>query len=1300
MGEVTFKNGKELPQKKNKKKHYWWRYLLTFLGGFLFCIGVIGGGAAIFGTVMSTREVVSMFGLDPDVYLTAQYLNDTLLNSITRLANAKFETLGDLEEVTPFIKTTIENLNTDVFEPNLHYSFDWDELKTKPFELNPYSSRPATEYDKTISLGDYIPKAIKEGVTLVSFMGDESEMDKIMKVFLYNTSRGTNGELIFGEPYSLADIIDNNVFATKMDDLRFKDIVDLGDSPFAAQMGDWTIDEFSSNPDAKIKGLKIGLLFSDEDAADNPLISTLKGKYTDKDGNEQDWTIEALTDFSNIEGLKINQILDVTDTSGLLYSIKDKSLKDLENPHFADSLLLSDIFSNPSGILGVLAERNCYQDEFDHYFNEYGNEKLANVHYFYGSGSPEKQTFANLKPRDYSTNYDGDVYLDNSTTPKSLWIYELYGWRKVTGFTVGDLNDTDKILNIKVSDVFTDYKEGDLIASFKDKTLKELSEITPEEIKIIEIYSFENITGWKKVAEEDKASVISQYAYYTSMNLATEYTGHGVPSVNSPTSHAQAEDQATNTVGDLYHDLDSDDYYIKTKEGNSLLSAIYTKNNDVTIGDLSDMDEIKDLKVSDVFTDFQEGDFISNFKDKTLQELSELSPDDIKLTEIYTLDSITGWKKVNEEDEVATVNLYDGYVADGKASIHEKNGVPTCKTPANAQVEDKDNNVIGDLCHDTLNDDYYIKVGEGNRLFSSLYEDNHDITVGDLSNFETIEGIELSAVLDAGTDPILNALFSLEDEYHNPIKVTVGNVSEKIQLLKLKDVVTVDDPDSMLARIITAVGNRKLNDLEEGFNDLTLGQIFVIDEFSPQVLQTLQGKKLSELDQVLDELTVKDVMNITVGDVYIDLDATVGEEMYIYHQDGWKQVKPADYTQEYNDYFVNTVDADNNPVLCYINSGKCNYYEGNGAPTLVEDPVTHNPLNARDTLYSVKDVLINDSDTLIDDLKNNLTLKDVCEIDDNSPEVLKQLKDTKLVDISSVIQTFTLREIIGINDSDSPVLKALADVQVFGEGDNNLEFALNHLNLFDVLDTSAFVDKDDTSKMRNAAKINIDLEDSDFDGDDLATGDIKNLCESINFDFEHYQGLPNTKFVLDKGVKKAFVDWCCSYSYNEAGTNDYINAAYHMVTGNNMDSEQIAAIKDGKFEFTYLDHKITIKGYCAKEITAQFWFLFTEDGEEFDAINERYILKEGLTYDINDMSKLTDNMTYHIQKETLFDLEEAGLLALPEGMDLTKTLKNMVIPGYPDPIVVAIPHAGEQVGSLTIKKLLEVVKELLPYISE
>ena len=182
MGQVTLKNGDNVPKAKPKVKHYWWRYLLTFLGGFTFCLLLIGGGLAITGTVIKSSQLISMFGGNPNDILAIEYQDQSILNMILSLTRKRFDTLGDIDSVTPMISKFVNETLNPMLDENIHFTFDWDEMKTKPFVIQD-TGRPATEVDPSETLGDYIPRTMKANITLASFI--TGEVSGVLKYFLY-----------------------------------------------------------------------------------------------------------------------------------------------------------------------------------------------------------------------------------------------------------------------------------------------------------------------------------------------------------------------------------------------------------------------------------------------------------------------------------------------------------------------------------------------------------------------------------------------------------------------------------------------------------------------------------------------------------------------------------------------------------------------------------------------------------------------------------------------------------------------------------------------------------------------------------------------------------------------------------------------------------------------------------------------------------------------------------------------------------------------------------------------------------
>lgn len=354
---VTLKNGKKVPEANDKKKkRYWWRYLLTFMAGGVFATGATIGTVLITASAVHTRDLIQMVGMNPEEILGADYLNLSILDTVKTLSTKKFETLGDLDAVSPMIGTTFKGRINEILEQNLNYSLNWDELKIKPFALPVTSGRPATEVDPNEALGDYIPRALKQGITLASFLDKEGTATGIERLFLY--PKNGDGNFDTSNPYCIDDFLQPGFIDTLKNNIKIGDVVENIDSnPFLAQMKDWGINDFS---DTKIKNeIKLGPLFSDmteEQKNQNPILNAI-----------EDWSIGTFLDMNNIMGLELQQVIDLRTATGLMASLKSKTLSELKTGNFIDNIYLGDIFPNPpaNSIMANLVAANIKVGDLD-----------------------------------------------------------------------------------------------------------------------------------------------------------------------------------------------------------------------------------------------------------------------------------------------------------------------------------------------------------------------------------------------------------------------------------------------------------------------------------------------------------------------------------------------------------------------------------------------------------------------------------------------------------------------------------------------------------------------------------------------------------------------------------------------------------------------------------------------------------------------------------------------------------------------------------------------------------------------
>lgn len=355
MAEITRKDGGSVAPKREKRKHNGWKYFLMWFVGFISCIVTIGLAVVITGSVIKLKDLVAMTGGDPNEYVGEEFINDTLLSAITKLTTRKFETLGDLNKVSPIIEKTVTETVNPALRDAIGFEFDWNELSIKPFQLDSSSSRPDTEYDHTESITDYIPRAVESGITLYNFFDDPSDIDGLLEYLCYGLKEEPEGSghyvIDTDHKNTLYDIMqDPNAFMNNIiNAITLGSIVDTSSNPFLAQMNDYTINDLSDM--SKITSLEIGPLFDgNPDAANNPLIQTIITNH---------WTIDDLCDFDNIMSLKISDVLDVSGSSAFLQAIGNNTFNELTAPGFVDGLLLSDLFPDAGGIVKALADTGC-----------------------------------------------------------------------------------------------------------------------------------------------------------------------------------------------------------------------------------------------------------------------------------------------------------------------------------------------------------------------------------------------------------------------------------------------------------------------------------------------------------------------------------------------------------------------------------------------------------------------------------------------------------------------------------------------------------------------------------------------------------------------------------------------------------------------------------------------------------------------------------------------------------------------------------------------------------------------------
>lgn len=767
------------------------------------------------------------------------------------------------------------------------------------------------------------------------------------------------------------------------------------------------------------------------------------------------------------------------------------------------------------------------------------------------------------------------------------------------------------------------------------------------------------------------------------------------------------------TIGDL------NDTNIKTLEIGKLFTDEEAKNNKLLqtikakgwkISDLTDFSNITGLKLEEVIdttkTDFLKA--IGGYKfdeimangfveglplkdlfpkaDGVLKALANMTYKDDQGEHYYTVGDL------NNNNRVLALKISDIFTG-----LKEGDILYSFKDDTLKEISEKDISTVRiiDIFPDYKNNSILKAVVD----LKGIDEETNKpkATIGDLTNQETINSIPLSAVVTAGDNVVLNSLINL--------KSTIGNLSSNIEKLTLKDVIDIGtDPTSMIYKIATseALKDCPITSIGAKFSSLKISDLFNIDEkSSPQVLIALKDTALNDLSNAMKDLRVKDMMKIYPGDIYKRALGGDAYEYYILHSEDWEKVPNEELSEELAAYYTKDTG--------YIAKKEAKEFTGTDVPSKTDTELKD--AKPRDSLYAVGNTVINDSAAMIIALKNSLALKDVVDIDENSPQVLQSLKYTKLVDIPERISELKLSDIINIDPaSSSNIMNILAGVTVFGEGNNNLQHALENLNIIELFG-DAMYEKDEKAASRNSIRISFTPFDDDVNkgaivegsnADVLAKGIINNTAKNKDENI----------FVYDSGNNNYYYDYVYSASeYSAAAINPAVREAYKYVTGSDYKGTETFDEKNNSLTATIkmiyqekdVFYQVKIESIKRQKINMTYWFMLTtakkndedESYEKFSDIDKYFVLKEGYSYTVNSMSKFTDNMFNHVKTENLQSLHDAGLITDPDPenpIPFNATLNDKIM-GSDN------PYGGRTFGSLTINELIDLINRILPYIS-
>lgn len=651
MSKVTLKNGKNIGQHIDPPKRMGWRYFLIWFAGFLSAGLIVGIVAIVLSTSFSTREIISMFGGDPNAILQPYYQDLSIIRTITDVASRKYETLGDIYQITPMVKTMFDEYVNPVLEKELHYKYPWEEISIKPFKT-PAEPRSDGSIDPSEDLPTYLGRAIKEGVYLANFItGDHPNL---MNIFLYPKDSSDNFD--YDHPYSLMDFIDadSTFFNNIINSIKVKDVTGTTGVPLIDDedgIGNWGLNEFT---DTKINSLPLSLLL-DPDSV-NPLIVKLR----------DNWTVGDLRDEDNFKNLLLSEVITIDSSSPkMLQKLAELgyTIGQLESTNLYNVLKVEDVFDvGEEGLLAALG--GFYLSDLE------DDDTILGL--YVGDIFPPKEgrdsivdKFADKTLSELSTMDVNDIKLSDIFSEADINASKILKALIATDseITIGDITDPSTIQSLKIQDILSDEQiaSNNLLDAIKGHTIGAI----PSEINNIKLGKILGID----VGDPDTSQLLKSLAEETITTLP-----NFIDNI---------------TLGDVmdfssYPNLDNDD--VKGAKINDLNSLINKLKNHLKLKDVVDIDasspwilrQLKDkylYELDDEISNFKLGDFIEidSSSPLVLQNLATVALDDLEdsMTAL-TLNQIV---PVTSSSPVIIQSLANVTVLDGTSLVSKLNSL-------------------------------------------------------------------------------------------------------------------------------------------------------------------------------------------------------------------------------------------------------------------------------------------------------------------------------------------------------------------------------------------------------------------------------------------------------------------------------------------------------------------------------------------------------------------------------------------------------------------------------------------------
>lgn len=809
MSKVTFKDDKKINQYRPRNKKMWWRYLLVWGSGLLSAFLIVGIVAIVLTTSFTSKEVLTMFGVNVNAVLQPYYQGMSILKLATTLPYLKYETLGDIYNVTPMIKDIFENTINPVLEKEIYFEYNWEEIAIKPFKL-PAEPREDGSIDPSEDLSTYLGRAIKEGVYLKDFIN--GDIPYLVNLFLY--PKDEYGEFDFDDPYCLMDFInaDSDFFNNILNSVKVKDFIEnpSGD-PLLQHIGEWSINDFD---DEHINALSLGLFINPSSTdplmqeistwtvadlkAGNKFDTLTLGLFLNQESSDpfiqeiSSWTVADLKQGDAIENLSIGLFLDQESTDPIIEKLSELKIKDLKD-----------------------------EDTIRNLFMTLKLEEVIDV----DSSTP--QIIVKLIDKDYTIN---DLLTSNLYNDLTVGdVFDTSDNRLLDALkdvSLNDLEDEDTILALKLGDVLPTTEDGDsIIDKFADKTLAELSNLDIHDIRIRDLFSSEEIYNnnnkfLKALVESNPDITIGDLtgtACIRTLKLVDILPYEQI--MDNKILYALAELDCT--IGEISSKLDT--LTLGTVLGITSTSLgvprILQSLADTPVNELTNkintlvLSEMIDIDVDDPDTPL----LMKTLANKTIDELNAYLPH-IKLGDVMDFSNYPNL----DNDTVKNTEINDFGTLINTLKEHLK---------------------VKDVV------DIDMSSPDTPKLLKTLAEEY-------LKDLDTrLNTLKLNEIMDISTSshPLLQALSNY----------SFNEIEDVIPTLTLGDILDINPSSHPLLKALQLVS---LSNLESTIPTLELGDLLTIDSNSPKVLQSLEHTSLSNFSSSITDLTLSQLIDIDVTD--------------------------------------------------------------------------------------------------------------------------------------------------------------------------------------------------------------------------------------------------------------------------------------------------------------------------------------------------------------------------------------------------------------------------------------------------